>query len=82
MRCLKKMVIKPKSRAKGRMKQHLIIAIIVAGALLAGMAAIGLGLSTESHNVSTLRDYATHGLVAFWLGVVGAIAYLFANKDR
>ena len=64
------------------MKQHLIIAVIVAGALLAGMSAIGIGLSTESYHMSTLKDYATHGLVAFWLGIAGAIAYLFANKDR
>ena len=64
------------------MKQHLIIAVIIAGALLTGMVAIGIGLSGQSYQSSILRDYATHGLVAFWLGIVGAIAYLFANKDR
>lgn len=64
------------------MKLHLLIGIVVSGALLAGLSAVGMGLAETPHHREQVAVFGYQGLVVFWLGVVACAAYLYRNRNR
>ncbi len=64
------------------MKLHLLIGIMVSGALLAGLAAVGMGNAENVYHRNQVAVFGYQGLVVFWLGVVASLAYLYRNRNR
>ena len=64
------------------MKLHLLIGIMVSGALLAGLAAVGIGLSENTYQRGMVYAICIQGMVVFWLGVIASASYLYLNRNR
>ena len=64
------------------MKMHVYIGIMLAGALVAGLGAIGVGVSPHRHAHPVPVAIAVVGLGVFLAGIALSMFYLFVNKDR